>query len=204
MMVELDRTLPEPQSLAAYRTANPKAGPSEFDHDPRFNPVKHDVKTQRNAEQGRLCIYCEQPLTANEGHLEHIRPKAGDYGHPLLTFHYQNLAQSCDGIVNAVPNKHCGHNKRNRVLHLEPGPDCNKAFDLLQDGEIRPDEKLPKSRRLELKYDLDILKLNLPTLKTERADWRKNYVALLLSDAVEAEQYRLLSPFRDILKQSHN
>ena len=203
-MIELDRTLPEPQSLEAYRTANPQAGPHEFDHDPHFGKAKLAVKAKRNADQGGLCVYCEQPLTATEGHVEHIRPKGGGNGQPLLTFHYPNLAQSCDGIVNGVPNKHCGHNKANRVLHLEPGPDCNQAFDLLQDGEIRPDEKLPKPRRTELKYDIDILKLNLPTLKAERAKWRKNYITVLVSDANAADEFRLLSPFRDILKQSHN
>lgn len=203
-MIELDRTLPEPQSLAAYRVANPQAGPSQFDHDKTFHPTKRQARERRNAEQGGLCVYCEQKLEPTDGHLEHIKPKGGANGHPQLTFDYGNLAHSCNGVVDSVPNRHCGWTKKDRVLHIEPSPGCNSAFDLLQDGEIRPDEKLPKPRRTELKYDLDILKLNLPTLKAERADWRRNYVALLRSNAVNAEQYRLLSPFRDILKQSHN
>lgn len=54
------------------------------------------------AEQNGLCVYCEQTITADQAHLDHIKPRSA---WPQLTWAYDNLAVSCNHA------DHCGHAK---------------------------------------------------------------------------------------------
>lgn len=75
---------------------------------------KRNLKTFILAnEQFGLCCYCEKSITANNSHIEHIKPKSLDIAN--LTFDYPNLLTSCEGnhfneIGNNTKNT-CGHLK---------------------------------------------------------------------------------------------
>ena len=87
--------------------------------------VRPNVRRQLNLEQAGLCIYCENALSPDEGHLEHLKSKAAN---PGLTFVYDNLAHSCNGA------DHCGHFKKGRMMPVEPREGCNRFFALMALG----------------------------------------------------------------------
>ena len=66
-------------------------------------------------EQNFLCIYCECRLDIDNSHIEHLKPKEK---YESLTFYYNNLSVSCEGIClkgNSTDKKkhRCGHKKDN-------------------------------------------------------------------------------------------
>lgn len=86
-MVELQHRAQPTLALTQFLVANPTLTVSDFDS-LAFRPVKDAVKADLHADQGGLCVYCEKKLAANEGQVEHIKPKAGPNGHPALCFTY--------------------------------------------------------------------------------------------------------------------
>ena len=110
-MIELQNSRAEPAELRRYRIQNPGGSWG----DPAFEPVRAMVRRQLNREQEALCVYCESALAEDEGHIKHIKPRSLD---PRLTFVYDNLAHNCDGAG------HCGRQKKDQVLPVEPRPDC--------------------------------------------------------------------------------
>lgn len=200
-MVELDRTLPEPAALTAYRNAFPNAGPIDWES-ANFSSAKAAIKKQRNQEQAGLCIYCEQVLPAGWGHVEHIKPKAGPRGTAVLTFVYSNLAHSCDGVVNRVSGKHCGPTKDSDLLTQEPGVGCNNDFELSDlDGSIRPRMDLPGPRKDALAQDLTALGLNHSALMGERKKWLDQVITILKLNDEWGELFVAEIPFRHIMKR---
>lgn len=83
---------------------------------------KNTIQKRRNLrqhilekEQNNLCIYCECHLNVNNSHIEHLKPKEK---YKSLTFDYNNLAVSCEGLClkgDSTDNKkyRCGHKKDN-------------------------------------------------------------------------------------------
>lgn len=200
-MVELDRSLPEPKELSDFRSKFPEAPPPDFGSD-EFQSAKNATKAQRNAEQGGLCIYCEQTLPATWGHLEHVKPKGGENGQVSLTFVYSNLVHSCDGVLNRVPYKHCGPTKGHSTLTLEPGPGCNVDFLLRTDGTIEPLDTLPEQRRSALRTDIELLlNLNDPKLKVARKDRVESLLEVMRTKPEEFDAFLATSPFRHILER---
>lgn len=66
-------------------------------------------------EQNNLCIYCECYLDVDNSHIEHLKPKEK---YKSLTFEYNNLAVSCEGLClkgdSTDKKRHrCGHKKDN-------------------------------------------------------------------------------------------
>lgn len=198
-MVELDRALPGPPELNAFREQHPDAPPPEFDSD-EFQAAKNAVKAQRSLEQGELCVYCEQRLPATWGHVEHVKPKSGPHGQRGLTFVYSNLVHSCDGAVNRVSQRHCGHTKAHALLTVEPGPGCNGEIILRTDATIEPLDTVPEPRKTALRTDIeDLLKLNHPTLKAARKSWVDRSLEILHADPGALPAFLASSPFRHIL-----
>lgn len=180
-MIEL-KHIHEPVELSEYRRRNPA---STWD-DAAFNVVKPIVRQQLNQEQEGLCVYCENTLPDNEGHIEHIKSKRLN---PTLTFVYENLSRSCDG-----PG-HCGHHKKRQILPIEPRTGCNRYF-ILQalDGKLAPAPGLQRNETQDAKNTLQILGLNAPAL----ARLRKSYVDTVryLSNSAEIADFVSTAPFR--------
>lgn len=181
-MIELQHSAPEPNELADHRRSHPGGS---WD-DAAFGPVRHVVRRQLNLEQEGLCVYCEDTLYKDDGHVEHIKSKGAN---PLLTFVYDNLAHSCNG------HDHCGHHKRRQTLPVEPRNVCNRFFVLFAlDGRLDPAEGLTASEVQQATNSITILGLNVPALAWQRKGFAD--VVIHLSDPADREAFIAGAPFR--------
>jgi uncharacterized protein (TIGR02646 family) len=192
-MVELQhRAVPTP-ALAAFVIANPAAPVAAFDS-LAFRPVKDQVKADLHEDQDGLCVYCESALESTEGQVEHIKPKAGDNGHPHLCFSYTNYAHSC------INNRTCGQKKGNGLLPIEPGPGCNADWTLSTTGSIEPRLGLTRARAHQVRQTRDMLGLNRDAgLVAERERWLRQALTVLQQAPAELGTYLQQIPFRHIL-----
>lgn len=192
-MVELQhRTVPTP-ALTAYTATHPAVTVADFDSR-AFQPVKAQVKTDLNADQGGLCVYCESALAPEAGQLEHIKPKAGANAHPQLCFSYTNYAHSC------INPKTCGQKKKNGLLPIEPGPGCNELFALSTDGTIEPVAGLSRKQQHYMRQTRDMLGLNADSnLVDERQRWLASAIAVLRQAPDDIHSFLGIAPYRHIL-----
>jgi len=112
-------------------------------------------------EQNYLCGYCEAKVTLDDSHVEHIKPKKLDYDN--LTFNYNNLLVSCNGICFSKSNKPitCGHRKgskfdENKFLNPTTIKNIRDYFIYTDNGFIGS-SNLDNSKS---KYTMDLLQLN--------------------------------------------
>ena len=194
-MVELQHRQDEPPELAAFLAAHPDPAVSDFDS-LAFAPAKRAVKAALNQDQGGLCVYCERELAPNAGQIDHIKPKAGGHANPGLCFSYRNYAHSC------IHPKTCGQQKGDRLLPIEPGPDCNRQWALSLDGRIKPVEFAGQTRqqRHQVRQACDMLGLNADTtLVAERKHWYRQAYAILMTEPQALDDFLLAAPYRHIL-----
>ena len=192
-MVELQHRAVEPAELVAFRASNPHATAADFDS-LQFRETKKAVKVALNQDQDGLCVYCEKKLAPTEGQIDHIKPKAGTNAHPDLCFSYQNYAHSC------ISHRTCGQAKGNRLLPIEPGPGCNREWQLSQDGTIEPVPGLTRTRKHQVKQTRDMLGLNAdPVLVSERRDWVRQAIEILRQMPHLFPEYLQDKPYRHIL-----
>ncbi len=195
-MVEFTRRHPEPPELAAYRGANPSAGPADFSS-ATFHPTKQAVKRALHSDQGGLCAYCESPLGPDAGQIDHVKPKGGPHAHPHLTFVYDNYVHGC-----CHEPRHCGQKKADRLLHIEPGPaGCNDRFTLSTNGEIDARTDLSRQERHLVRTTRDQLGLNYSALRVEREKWINSSLTLLQTSVADFEAFIADKPFRYILRR---
>ena len=190
-MIELEHLLPEPTALRDHRRSNPAGSWEDF----KFQQTRHVVRRQLNQEQAGLCVYCENLLDPNAGHVEHIKPKQKN---PDLTFEYPNLAHSCDGMARAGNSaRHCGPFKDNETLPVEPRPGCNTCFSISTlDGKLTATSG-PASAMADASKTLKILGLNDPALT-----WtRKSYLdAISQLEPSQKPIFLADTPFRWVLR----
>jgi uncharacterized protein (TIGR02646 family) len=186
-MVELQHRASAPLELLPFSHA-PVA---DFDS-PGFQPVKRAVKAALHTDQGGLCVYCEQNLAAEAGHVEHIKPKGGPNAYPHLCFTYTNLAHSCNS------DRTCGHKKGGGLLQ-EPGPGCNAVWVLLTDGAIDAASGLTRGQVHQARQMRDMLGLNQPALSRERQKYMDVFVRLLETSPEDARIFLVAAPFRHML-----
>lgn len=193
-MIELVHGL-EPQQLTLFRQQYPNATHADFSAQ-HFQAVKRIVKVQLNSEQGGLCVYCERPLDAQEGQIEHIKPKSGANAHPHLTFMYTNYAHSC------LNEKTCGSKKQAGILPIEPTQQgCNDQFFLNQDGSIDPILGLTRTQKHPVIQTRDMLGLQNPDLVRDREQWIKQIQILIGIDVNLIPIFLADKPFRYILRR---
>jgi uncharacterized protein (TIGR02646 family) len=195
-MVELQhRVIPTPE-LTQYLTAHPAATVADFDSKP-FGPVKRLVKADLHQDQGGICVYCEQLLEADEGQVEHIKPKAGANAHPHLCFDYNNYAQSC------INSKTCGQRKGNGLLPIEPGPGCNDQWAIIINGLIEPLTTLTRQQCHRVVQTRDMLGLNKDSnLVNERKKWFTQAIEVLKVSPDDIDQFLQSAPFRALIAAS--
>ena len=184
----------EPTELTEFRVSNPSATPADFSS-AIFHPIKQIVKRQLNHEQGGLCVYCERTLAAQDGQVEHIKPKSGVNEHPLLTFVYTNYAHSC------INESTCGQKKKAGILPIEPALGCNELMILNTDGSIDPLETATRHQKHHVKQTRDMLGLQNPDLTRERDSWIKQIRTLISIDPNLIHAFLADKPFRFILRR---
>jgi uncharacterized protein (TIGR02646 family) len=187
----------EPIELTEFNQQNPNASPEDFDD--LFSPIKKSVKTALHRDQGGLCVYCEQMLNADEGQIDHIKPKAAQQptqpSFPDLAFKYANFAHSC------INNRTCGQKKKSGVLPIEPAPNCNDYWILLSDGSIEPKANLTKSQKHLVTQTRDMLGLNADAaLLRDREKWFTQVVNIAQVMPQELDDFLKNIPYRYILK----
>lgn len=180
-------------ALTDFVAAHAELGAADFDSLP-FNAVKQAVKADLNADQGGVCVYCEKPLPATEGQIEHIKPKAGKNARPDLCFAYRNYAHSC------INPKTCGQKKHDGLLPIEPSPGCNAEWTLSTDGAIEPLPQLSRQRRHAVVQTRDMLGLNQDSnLVDERQRWLAKAIDILQQDPADFPGFLQYAPYRHIL-----
>ena len=191
-MIEL-RHSQVPVALANFLTTTPSATVTDW-NSATFHPVKLAVKAQLNADQNGLCAYCEKPLAATDGQVDHIKPKAGANAHPHLCFTYSNYAHSC------ITQRTCGQKKGDGLLPIEPRPGCNSEWALSTDGTIEPLPSLTRARKHAVKQTRDMLGLNAdPALVDERRKWLSSAIAVLQATPNQLNAFLNSAPYRYIL-----
>lgn len=192
-MLELQHHSPEPVQLAAFRNSTPQKTVEDWDA-LAFHPVKQVTKAALRQEQDGLCVYCEQHVDSMDGHVEHVKPKAGPNAQAQLCFVYSNLALSCNNP------KTCGAKKKAGVLPIEPAPGCNAEWSLSTDGTIEPLPDLTRARRHAVVQTRDMLGLNMDSnLVDERKRWLASAIEVLQSAPGDISQFLAQAPFRAIL-----
>lgn len=73
---------------------------------------RRETRRAQLANQHSLCAWCEQTITLETSHTDHIEPKSGSQASPHLTFSSDNLLASC-GKSNSET---CGHAKKDSKL----------------------------------------------------------------------------------------
>ncbi len=195
-MVELKhRAIPTP-ALTQFIQNNPTVTVADFDS-AIFAPVKRLVKIDLNQDQNGLCVYCEMQLKAEEGQVEHIKPKAGPNAHPLLCFDYNNYGHSC------INNKTCGQKKKHGLLPIEPGPGCNNNWELSISGNIEPKYNLTRKQRHPVVQTRDMLGLNADSnLVNERKKWFAKAIDVLRLTPADIDLFLQSAPFRTLIAAS--
>ena len=192
-MVDLEHRAIPTAALTAFVAATPRPTVADFDS-LAFRAVKAAVKADLNQDQGGLCVYCESALDAEDGQVEHIKPKAGRNAHPRLCFTYTNYGHSC------INHKTCGQKKKNGLLPIEPGPGCNAQWALSTDGTIEPRPGLNRKQRHRVTQTRDMLGLNADSnLVDERRRWLANSIAILQQAPDGIQAFLQLAPYRHML-----
>lgn len=192
-MLELQHLLLEPVQLANFRNTPPPKTAADWDA-LAFHPTKQQVKAALRQEQDELCVYCERHVDVMDGHIEHIKPKAGPNAQAQLCFTYSNFAVSCNNP------KTCGSKKKAGVLPIEPGLGCNAEWSLSTDGTIEPLPHLTRVRRHAVTQTRDMLGLNKDSnLVDERKRWFASVLEVLQSAPGDLPQFLAQAPFRAIL-----
>lgn len=195
-MVELQHGQ-QPAELIAFNQNNPNATPADLNSS-GFNAIKPVIKQALHRDQAGLCVYCEKQLEANEGQIEHIKPKAahsqGQTAYPQLAFTYTNFAHGC------ANNKTCGQTKKSGLLPIEPAPGCNTQWQLSTTGSIEPIHGLTRANAHNVRKTRDMLRLNDAGLMKEREDWLNQLIHVAKIVPQDINAFLAQSPFRYILR----
>ena len=112
------------------------------------------------AEQGHLCCYCMQAITADASKIEHFRCQEN---HQELALDYDNLLAACLGGQGSPGHlQHCDTAKANQDISIDPkaNPELHVRYTI--DGKVRSDDP-------SVHHDLtDVLRLNAPNLVRAR------------------------------------
>lgn len=153
----------EPGELSEFKKRYGKARDSLWGKisDESNRHVKEILHESLMAEQGHICCYCEQYITKDKSHIEHIMPRSN---YPDEVVDYDNLTASCGQIFG----EHCGHFKGNwydPALFVSPlHSECEKRFMYKASGEIFPYDEHDRAAR----ETIEKLGLNHPRLRASR------------------------------------
>jgi uncharacterized protein (TIGR02646 family) len=147
----------EPQSLLEHRLK------SFTDYN--NYPEKDELRASLLTEQGHICCYCMQRISADRMKIEHWQSQ-DEY--PQFQLDYNNLLGACQGGEGS-PNhlQHCDTKKGNTEITINPldnHRNCEDVIKYLATGKIYSDDKTINE---ELN---DVLNLNMQTLANNRKE----------------------------------
>ncbi|MEC4819850.1 MAG: retron system putative HNH endonuclease [Scytonema sp. PMC 1069.18] len=128
-------------------------------------PEKDELRTSLLTEQGYICCYCMQRISAERMKIEHWRSQDR---YPNLQLNYNNLLGACEGGQGSPSHlQHCDTKKGNTEIKINPldNPrNCEEAIKYLATGKIYSDHETI-DRELN-----DVLNLNMQTLVNNRKE----------------------------------
>jgi uncharacterized protein (TIGR02646 family) len=144
----------EPASLQSHKMASF----ADFDNYP-----KADLQKALLDEQGYLCCYCMQRISAADMKIEHW---ASQKRHRERQLDYRNLLGACSGGAGKpFKQQHCDTHKGEEDIVINPVDElksCERLVRYLPNGEITSDDPV-------IRKDLDgTLNLNTDQLKSNR------------------------------------
>jgi len=161
---------------------------SNDDWQPAFGNIPGEVKNVLRsalmAEQGGICCYCERRLSAEDSHIEHLRPQSDPMVDPL---DFGNLLCSCQNQIRRGTPRHCGTLKddwNEPEMMVSPlDPNCESRFAYDGDGVIRPAIADDRGALMTIeKLGLAISRLN---------DLRARVIEPFLDEDLSPEEVRL-------------
>ncbi len=147
----------EPQSLLEHRLK------SFTDYN--NYPYKDELRASLLTEQGYICCYCMQRISADRMKIEHWRSQ-DEY--PQFQLDYNNLLGACQGGQGSPSHlQHCDTKKGNTEITINPlnnHRNCEDLIKYLAIGKIYSDDET-------IDKDLnDVLNLNMQTLVNNRKE----------------------------------
>lgn len=174
--------------------------------------TKEAITALRNAllqEQGYVCCFCgcaigpydfsaklicQKSLKQKDSHNisnAHIIPQSKDLS---MTLEYNNICASCDTrkhFWNTTGERHCDDKQGKNDLPITPlQEDCISFFSFKSDGSIDVNEEKSEEDRKKAKETIDILGLDVESLKVDRANCIKELQKLPF-DKIEQALIRL-------------
>jgi len=147
----------EPQSLVEHRLKS-------FTNYNNY-PHKDELRASLLTEQGCICCYCMQRISADRMKIEHWRSQ-DEY--PQFQLDYNNLFGACQGGQGSPSHlQHCDTKKGNTEITINPlnnHRNCEDLIKYLATGKIYSDDET-------IDKDLnDVLNLNMQTLVNNRKE----------------------------------
>lgn len=143
----------EPRSLTRHR-CNPN---SDYQNIPER--ARKDLQRQLLLEQGYLCAYCMERISADNMKVEHVFSKSR---HPELQLTYANLVACCTGNEGCPhEEQHCDTYKGNKDLSKNPAASGSRIEENItydREGAIHSTE-VDFDRELNCVLNLNIAKL---------------------------------------------
>jgi uncharacterized protein (TIGR02646 family) len=145
----------EPESLKRHR-------PTPFATYANYE-ARDELRRALLEEQGYICCYCMQRISAADMKIEHWAPQSGREDLQLV---YGNLLGACRGAEGEVRSRqHCDTHKGNTEITVNPASetmDCERLVHYLPNGEVTSHDAI-------VREDLQAtLNLNTEQLKRNR------------------------------------
>ncbi|MDR3198578.1 MAG: TIGR02646 family protein [Planctomycetaceae bacterium] len=151
--------------------------------DNKAQKLKQKIKNLLLTEQGEICCYCEERITRDNSHIEHLHPKGiPEFAHLISS--YENLLCSCNS------DQSCGKKKDNNIIPISPlDENCEDLFAYLDNGKIKGENQDAHDTIQILNLDsehfnsarkmiIDTFITNIDKLSLSEFDeWTTNYLA---------------------------
>lgn len=178
----------EPQALVDYREASTIDGVLvNYTWNSFQNPWKNQYKEYLLQEQGFICAYCMQTITASDMKIEHLRPR-----HSCITeaekLDHSNMVAVCKGINDT--DHHCDTRRGEvrpiisqllNVLPTQMNPNCEEVT--IFDGEDL--KSIPNNILIETDINKK-LNLNCNYLKTARNVTEQGFIEGMIEKAINS------------------
>ena len=129
-MKYIEKTKSEPAVFAQWKKAG--GWDASFHSSNTWNPKAEKLKQQIHElllkEQSQICCYCEDRITEENSHIEHLQPRCQ---FPKLKEDYANLLCSCNY------DRSCGRHKDRSTINVFPlQKACGNVFEYKDNGKI--------------------------------------------------------------------
>lgn len=159
-----------------------------------------DMRTELVNEQGCLCAYCMNKITAEKSTIEHYTPRHGKHGSTDLSLDYRNMFAVCAGREGSgKANLHCDKSKGSNLLSIDPRKEEDiKQIEYKMDGTIY-------SPKQEFNKDLDeTLNLNHIVLKRNRESALKSALSNIFHYNSNGQNNENLQIIKDHYSKANN